>query len=545
MNRIIAIIISLWYATAIYSFPLDTNFHYPKYEVRAVWLTTIGGLDWPHSYARTTQGVDKQKKELTKILDKLKRANVNTVLIQTRIRATTIYASNLEPWDGCLSGKPGTSPGYDALDFAIKECHKRGMECHAWIVTIPVGKWNGTGCVNLRRTKPRLLRRIGDEGYMNPEYEGTATYIAGICKEITQNYDVDGIHLDYIRYPENWKITVSHDKGREYITRIVRYACNTVKRLKPWVKMSCSPIGKYSDLSRYSSRGWNAYDKVCQDAQGWLKEGLMDQLYPMMYFRGNQFYPFAADWAENSNGRTVVPGLGIYFLDPREGNWTLEDVTREIHASRQLGLGHAYFRSKFFTDNIRGIYDFVYNNADLYPALVPPMKWITTSSPTSPHDLDIRYGSETLLKWTGDAPYYNIYSSCDYPVDINDARNLTAQRVCGNSVTIKSSAKRFYAITAMDRYGNESLPLQSYNDMAATDKFMLKHDNKTLKLPDYGSALDAEYVTIETLQGGIIATKRYEKSGANIANIGNGIYTVRTLNKKGISHKLGYFIIRR
>lgn len=84
----------------------------------------------------------KAEKELTDILDRLQQAKINTVLIQTRVRGTMIYPSAYEPWDGCLSGFPGRSPGYDALQFAIDECHKRGMELHAWVVTIPVG--NGT-----------------------------------------------------------------------------------------------------------------------------------------------------------------------------------------------------------------------------------------------------------------------------------------------------------------------------------------------------------------------------------------------------------------
>ena len=120
-----------------------------------------------------------------------------------------IYPSRYEPWDGCLSGFPGKSPGYDALEFAIDECHKRGMELHAWVVTIPVGKWNSLGCKRLRQKFPGLIRNITDEGYMNPEMPETAEYLATLCKEITEKYDIDGINLDYIRYPETWKIKVS------------------------------------------------------------------------------------------------------------------------------------------------------------------------------------------------------------------------------------------------------------------------------------------------------------------------------------------------
>ena len=83
----------------------------PKREVRAVWLTTIGGLDWPHNYAQGYRSREKQQEEFRTLLDKYQKAGINTILLQTRIRATTIYPSAYEPWDGCLSGKPGVSPG--------------------------------------------------------------------------------------------------------------------------------------------------------------------------------------------------------------------------------------------------------------------------------------------------------------------------------------------------------------------------------------------------------------------------------------------------
>ena len=173
-----------------------------KHEVRAVWVTTIGGLDWPRSYAQSTHSIEKQKTELRDMLDRLKLANINTILLQTRVRATTIYPSDIEPWDGCMSGFPGKSPGYDPLAFAIEECHRRGMELHAWVVCIPIGKWNNYGCRELRKRRPDLVKRIGDEGFVDPEKKASADYIAQICEEITRKYDIDGIHLDYIRYPE-------------------------------------------------------------------------------------------------------------------------------------------------------------------------------------------------------------------------------------------------------------------------------------------------------------------------------------------------------
>ena len=377
----------------------------PKHEVRAVWLTTIGGIDWPHSYSQSPYSAKKQQQELCQILDRLQQAKINTVLIQTRIRGTMIYPSDYEPWDGCLSGFPGKTPGYDALQFAIDECHKRGMELHAWVVTIPVGKWEALGCKSLRKKFPGLIKKIGADGYMNPEDSRTGDYLAGICREITHRYNVDGIHLDYIRYPETWKIKVSRDQGRNYITRIVEKIHNAVKSEKPWVKMSCSPVGKYDDLSRYWSHGWNANTKVCQDAQGWLRDGLMDELFPMMYFRGENFYPFAIDWQEQSHGKIVVPGLGIYFLDPKEGKWKIDDVTPEMYLTRSMGMGYCFFRNKFLLDNKQGILDFT-ERFNEYPSLVPPMTWASNRQPQQPQALSVRSEKGNVqISWNNPSEY--------------------------------------------------------------------------------------------------------------------------------------------
>jgi uncharacterized lipoprotein YddW (UPF0748 family) len=436
-----------------------------KHEVRAVWLSTIGGIDWPRSFTISTQ-----KRELCNILDQLKRINVNTVLIQTRVRASTIYPSSIEPFDMCMTGRHGRSPGYDPLAFAVNECHKRGMECHAWIVTLPIGKTNESRFKDFRKRHPSLIRTIGSEGFMNPENPATGDYLACICAEVTDRYDIDGVHLDYIRYPEKWKLRIPHQQARRNITDIVRKIHHAVKEIKPWVKISCAPIGKFNDLSRYRSGGWNAFTAVSQDAQGWLREGLMDQLYPMMYFRGNDFYPFALDWQEHTYGRTVVPGLGIYFLSPKEGKWLLGDVTRELYFLRNNSLGHCFFRSDFLTRNTRGIYSFMESFNDA-PALIPPMTWQWDQKPTAPTQVNVLRSRENdRLSWAGaedtsNAPYllYNVYAAPFPEVNTEEPRNLVVTRFMGSSLTIPHSNNRHlcYAVTAIDRYGNESAPIYS------------------------------------------------------------------------------------
>lgn len=534
----------------------------PKYEVRAVWLTTIGGIDWPHSYAQSERSAEKQKEELRAILDRLQKANINTVLLQTRIRATTIYPSQYEPWDGCLSGFPGKSPGYDALQFAIDECHKRGMEVHAWVVTIPVGKWNSYGCRQLRKRFPRLIKRIDQDGYMDPEATQTGCYLAEMCREIVQRYDVDGIHLDYIRYPETWKFRISKDQARGNITRIVEKIHQAVKKEKPWVKMSCSPIGKFDDLSRYWSHGWNAYTKVAQDAQAWLKEGLMDELFPMMYFRGDQFFPFAIDWKEHSYGKIIAPGLGIYFLDPKEGKWNISDITSELYHLRNIGEGHAFFRNKFLLDNHQGVYDFVTAHFNRYPALVPPMTWESNKRPQQPVTLCIEENEgTTTLRWDNSQQYEdgtaiktpsiynNVYASKEYPVDVHDARNLILTRTTRRQLTTRTgNTPTYYAVTTTDGFGNESRAKQ-LNQKAVVKTATrygkacrLTTTGESIILPSSIHETDCQYIIVKNMQEQAVYITKPQNRKINIKKIKDGIYTLNCVNYRNIEHTLGTFI---
>ena len=534
----------------------------PKYEVRAVWLTTIGGIDWPHSYAQSERSAEKQKEELRAILDRLQKANINTVLLQTRIRATTIYPSQYEPWDGCLSGFPGKSPGYDALQFAIDECHKRGMEVHAWVVTIPVGKWNSYGCRQLRKRFPRLIKRIDQDGYMDPEATQTGCYLADMCREIVQRYDVDGIHLDYIRYPETWKFRIGKDQARGNITRIVEKIHQAVKKEKPWVKMSCSPIGKFDDLSRYWSHGWNAYTKVAQDAQAWLKDGLMDELFPMMYFRGDQFFPFAIDWKEHSYGKIIAPGLGIYFLDPKEGKWNISDITSELYHLRNIGEGHAFFRNKFLLDNHQGVYDFVTAHFNRYPALVPPMTWESNKRPQQPVTLCIEENEgTTTLRWDNSLQYEdgtaiktpsiynNVYASKEYPVDVHDARNLILTRTTRRQLTTRTgNTPTYYAVTTTDGFGNESRAKQ-LNQTAVvktTTRYgkacRLTTTGESIILPSSIHETDCQYIIVKNMQEQAVYITKPQNREINIKKIKDGIYTLNCVNYKNIEHTLGTFI---
>lgn len=458
---------------------------FPKREVRAVWVTTLGGLDWPKTKASTAAGRERQQAEFCTLLDQLQAIHINTIFLQTRVRGSVIYPSSIEPWDVALTGQYGKDPGYDPLRFAIEECHRRGMELHAWVVTIPaykisLAKQMGTKAVT--KTNPSLCRKHQDTYYLDPGQPGTVDYLSSICLEIVKRYDVDGLHFDYIRYPENASSFPDADTYKKYgkgqnkaqwrrdnVTRIVRQIHANVKALKPWVKMSCSPVGKFRDGTRYSSKGWNCYDAVYQDAQGWLREGIQDALYPMMYFHGDHFFPFAADWKEQDAGRFVAPGLGIYFLSPQEKNWPLSVIANQLSYIRSLGLGgQAYFRCKFLTDNVKGLYDYLKREFYPFPALTPACTWIDSVPPTTPSGFVAEQLDEGLecLTWQPSSDNlqggvrYNVYVSRHFPVDVSDAQNLVATSLLSPSYTYNRLMVRLYgmhvAVTAIDRCGNES-----------------------------------------------------------------------------------------
>jgi len=457
----------------------------PKHEIRAVWLATLGGMDWPRQKAVSASATAAQKAELSARLDALKEANFNTVLFQTRLRGDVVYPSQIEPFAECLTGHREQNPGYDPLRFAVEECHKRGLELHAWIVCIPIGNKRQVSLHknSVVKKQPGLCKFFNGSWYLDPGNPGTADYLTRIAKEIVTRYDVDGIHLDYIRYPEQGEKFPDKDTYRKYgrgkelrqwrrdnITRIVRSIYTEVKKLKPWVKVSSSPIGKYDDTSRYSSHGWNAYGTVYQDAQGWLEEGIHDALFPMMYFRKNQFYPFALDWKENRHGRWIVPGLGIYFLHPGEQDWSIGEITRQIFFTRGIGLdGQAYFRNKYLLDNTKGLLDLLKLHFYACPAVVPPMTWADSVAPSSPAGTQIALSGKSIrMQWNPSSDntqagiYYRIYASNSCPVDTDNPENLISARTdsCRFAYTpsLPWQQKVYWAVTAVDRFGNESAP---------------------------------------------------------------------------------------
>lgn len=174
----------------------------PKREMRATWIATVGGIDWPK-----TTGATSQKTEMLKMLDSIQTLNLNTVFFQVRSRCDAMYKSSYEPWSSDLKISRGTDPGYDPLAFVIEECHKRGLECHAWLNPYRYNKtgdgWTGANNwpSNYEHTHPEWLLWYPDNVILDPAIPEVRLQITNIVKEITTNYDIDGIIFDDYFYP--------------------------------------------------------------------------------------------------------------------------------------------------------------------------------------------------------------------------------------------------------------------------------------------------------------------------------------------------------
>lgn len=466
---------------SILSFCLFFNVYaQPKQEIRAVWLTTNYALDWPKNPAQDIWGVNDQKRELDEILDKLKEANFNMVFLQVRLRGDVIYPSEFELRSSYIQHRSFQNGTHDILQYAIEACHKRGLECHAWFVVYPIGpeKINKKSNSNPAVTKNRSIIRTFNGGlYLDPGEPETTTYLLKLIRELVYKYDIDGLHFDYLRYPDKSEkfpddaTFRKYGKGkskanwrRDNINQFVYKAYDLVKEMKPWVQVSSSVVGMHSKIPGNNVSHWAGYTDVYQDASDWMQKGKHDFVVPMMYYNGKLFYPFVSDWLSKSNERFVVPGLAVYRMDPSESNWNADVITDQIEFSRENGVhGNAFYRTKHLFDNSKGLWNLIKTKYYTEPALLPPLTWMNADIPKPPAYIEaLPMNNYMFLTWEdqGKNVFYNIYRSRTSAIDITNPKNLIATRLKGNKCRIPSNTKTidgyYYVVTSYDRYHQES-----------------------------------------------------------------------------------------
>ncbi|MBI4759277.1 MAG: family 10 glycosylhydrolase [Chloroflexi bacterium] len=310
-------------------------------EFRAIWVDAF------HDGFKTPAQVDK-------LVQEAGSAGFNAIFLQVRARGDSYYNQSLEP----RAEDKNFAPGFDALAYTIAKAHQANprLEVHAWLVVMPV--WSSrlappkspNHVYNLHGPRAQgsanwmtatYKGKPGD--YLDPGHPDAAEYLANVCLSVVRNYDVDGIHLDFIRYPGiEWGYNqVSLDRynsrygtsgrpqpndrrwqqwRRDQVTALVRRIWLGVVATKPKVKVSAATIPWGNPPVRETDwANTRAYQEVFQDWRAWLQEGILDFAVPMCYFQDNlsqrkAAYDLWIEWSKNHRyNRQVVIGVGAYL----------------------------------------------------------------------------------------------------------------------------------------------------------------------------------------------------------------------------------------
>ncbi len=318
-------------------------------EIRAAWVTA-----WNAGFLNEAQA--------DATVEAARRAGVKVLYIQVRKNADSYYESALEP-----AGE-GYRSGFDPLRYVVAAAHAKDIEVHAWVNVFRV--WTGkdpaaASAEHVLRQHPEWLNRdfrgsarAADGMFLDPGAPGVAEYIAEVVKDIVDRYDVDGIHLDYIRYPgREWGYSppalarYAADTGvsgrpqpsdtrwgdwrRSQVTRTVRLVRDAVHSSKPGLLVSAATVcwGDYRD----DPCKWESYQNVFQDWSGWVKSGLVDVVAPMNY-RAEATSKGATEFRKWAAGfRKWITGTPIYVGIDVQKN-TVASVKRQLEAARKHGL---------------------------------------------------------------------------------------------------------------------------------------------------------------------------------------------------------------
>ncbi len=460
--------------------------------MRAVWICTNWALDWPSQPIKCAADKAKQQAELVAMLDELQAMGINTVFFQARTRGEVFYSSQYEPWASALIEKG--APGYDPLTFVIEECHRRAMECHAWVVTFPAGsnrQVKRQGRESLVARHKSWCKQVAGEWYLDPGNPAVETYLIQLMSELVANYDIDGVHLDYVRYPDKADRFPDRDSFRKWggayrslaawreanITRVVSAIYDTVKSVKPWVQVSSAPLGRYASLPTFEA-SWSCMEAVSQNPKAWLTSGKHDFIVPMLYYQEPNYTPFLYDWATDCPSGSIASGLGVYRLEQESGAWELSILQQQIERARHLGAGQVYFRYEHlhrYTALRQWLSAWFYR----YPALTPRKEIAQSVSPVSPEGLQVdEEGGGITVSWlpVTDAFTYIIYAT-DETLDISQGEQIVAVLPREETTYRLPYACKHIAVTARNRHGQESLPVTWYSPHreSKSEKYNLKY----------------------------------------------------------------------
>lgn len=557
---------------AIAALPMSSGV---KREVRSVWMATVWALDWPSSTSSTTA----QKNEMVKYLDVLQKNNFNAIYFQVRTMSDAFYKSSYEPWSSYLTGTRGKDPGWDPLAFVVEECHKRGMECHAWVnpYRFSTGSNWSTAQDQALKSAGMLLAYTKSDGktttILNPGLESVRKRIVDVCKEIISNYDVDGLVFDDYFYPEGIPVTSSAgdydlwqksgasmtfgDWRRNNVNQMVADVYNMVQQQKPYVRFGISPAGAACTSAAVAAKhgidrcpvasDWQ-YDGIFSDPVAWLEAGTIDYISPQLYWKTshktNPFGPMTKWWSYVAKhfGRHHYASHSISFLNSSNTTSDWEEIGKQVQFSRDYteneASGAVFYSAAYVTGKKQsGFGEWLQVNKFQNKALTPAIDW--KKSDLEKVQVSALSKRATVLSWAGvDNVRYSVYA---VPESVNVETldsNIPAEYLLGVSYkttyTMPDDKKSGYnyAVCVLDRYGNEYEPVY--------------YGQSGVECIGGNSGLTADYADGE-LRLSAVADEVfvYNEAGALVANSRNcnrlalsvqaGMYIVRMIGNGGVS----------
>lgn len=557
---------------AIAALPMSSGV---KREVRSVWMATVWALDWPSSTSSTTA----QKNEMVKYLDVLQKNNFNAVYFQVRTMSDAFYKSSYEPWSSYLTGTRGKDPGWDPLAFVVEECHKRGMECHAWVnpYRFSTGSNWSTAQDQALKSAGMLLAYTKSDGktttILNPGLESVRKRIVDVCKEIISNYDVDGLVFDDYFYPEGIPVTSSAgdydlwqksgasmtfgDWRRNNVNQMVADVYKMVQQQKPYVRFGISPAGAACTSAAVAAKhgidrcpvasDWQ-YDGIFSDPVAWLEAGTIDYISPQLYWKTNHktnpFGPMTKWWSYVAKhfGRHHYASHSISFLNSSNTTSDWEEIGKQVQFSRDYteneAPGAVFYSAAYVTGKKQsGFGEWLQVNKFRNKALTPAIDW--KKSDLEKVQVSALSKRATVLSWAGaDNVRYSVYA---VPESVNVETldsNIPAEYLLGVSYkttyTMPDDKKSGYnyAVCVLDRYGNEYEPV--YYGQSGVESI------------GGNSGLTADYADGELRLSAVVdEVFVYNEAGALVANSRNcnrlalsvqaGMYIVRMIGNGGVS----------
>lgn len=482
-----------------------------KREMRTVWIATVSNIDWPQTQGTGTATINKQKKQLTDLLDGFVKANMNSVCLQVRPMADALYKSSYEPWSSYLTGTRGQDPGWDPLAFAVEECHKRGLEINAWVNPYRFSNSSGNDCntaIDKQLKNSGILMQVGNRIVFNPALKASRDHLLKVCKEMIQNYDIDGIIFDDYFYPgggtpedssaPDYQLYTQSNSGmsigdwrRANVNQMVKDMWDMVQATKPYVKFSIGPAGVAGQRSTSATKhGVVPVDEYCRasdwqyktiysDPLAWLEEGTIDYISPQLYWKTthvtNPFGPLTNWWSYIAEhfGRHHYASHSISFMAETNTKADWDEILQQIRYSRQYNRQNApgvnFYSAKYIDGpTCKGLAEYLSQTLFTHKALEPAMPWHSKTNYDAPANLAYSGGT---LSWTGVNKALVRYSVYAVPlsVTLDEAQSQAFDGIKSDylvGVTYTPSFKLdaslqsgyWYAVCVVDGWNNEFAP---------------------------------------------------------------------------------------